>query len=74
MTDPVPGARLTVLPVAVIEAEPEKLGEAVAPLPLNVAAAVVIVYVPAGSAVPLSVIRYVHRQPRSIVASPGFFD
>ena len=41
--------------VAVIEAEPEKFGDDVVPLPESVAEFVVIVYVPAGSAWPLSV-------------------
>ena len=38
-----------------IEAEPEKLGEDVVPLPESVAELVVIVYVPAGRAWPLRV-------------------
>ena len=42
-------------PAAVIEADPAKFGEAVVPLPEKVAELVVIVYVPAGRAWPLSV-------------------
>ncbi len=41
--------------VAVIEADPAKLGDEVVPLPESVAELVVIVYVPAGRAWPLSV-------------------
>ena len=42
-------------PVAVMEADPAKFGEEVVPLPESVAELVVIVYVPAGRAWPLSV-------------------
>ena len=52
---PVPGPRLIVPPVALIETDPAKLGDEVAPLPLSVADEVVIVYVPAGRGCPLSV-------------------
>ena len=49
------GTELTVPLVAVMEAEPEKFGDVLCPLPVSVAELVVIVYVPAGSAWPLRV-------------------
>ena len=55
VTFPLPGPRLTVPLVAVIDAEPEKFGDVVCPLPDRVAEDVVIVYVPAGSVWPLSI-------------------
>jgi hypothetical protein len=45
---------LIVPPLAVIDAEPEKFGDVLGPLPASVAEDVVIVNVPAGSGCPLS--------------------
>ena len=52
---PLPGPRLIVPFVAVIEAVPAKFGADIVPLPESAAEFVVIVYVPAGRAWPLRV-------------------
>ena len=57
--------------VAVIEADPAKLGDEVVPLPESVAELVVIVYVPAGRAWPLSVRRPPVRERDRDVARDG---
>ena len=70
VTLPLPGPRLTVPLVAVMEAEPEKFGEVLVPLPDRVAEVVVIVYVPAGSVWPLSVrpppVRVIETLPMAV--------
>ena len=57
--------------VAVIEAVPAKLGEDIVPLPESVAELVVIVYVPAGRAWPLSMRRRLYRERDRDVARDG---
>ena len=55
VTFPLPGPRLTLPLVEVMDAEPAKFGDNVGPLPDSLAEEVVMVYVPTGRRCPLSV-------------------